>query len=182
MHRSSRIVALIGALFAACSAGIPGAAAGPAALDIRSPAFADGATIPRQYTCEGADRSPPLAWSGAPGGISVLALIVEDPDAPGGSFIHWVAFNLPPDSTGLAVGVPGTASLAAGGEQGVNDFGKLGYAGPCPPPGRPHHYHFRLFALDQPVALGREATAAALRNAMQGHVKAGADLVGVFAR
>lgn len=158
------------------------AAAEPTALVVRSPAFREGAAIPRRYTCEGSDRSPPLAWSGAPAGTGAFALVVEDPDAPGGAFIHWVVFNLPADSTGLPEAVTRAKSLPGGGGQGLNNFGRIGYAGPCPPPGRLHHYHFRLFALDRPLTLGREATGAALSEALRGHIKASADLVGVFRR
>ncbi len=167
---------------AICSLNVPCADAGSAVLGLSSPAFASGTTIPPEYTCRGADKSPPLGWSGVPERTKTLALIVEDPDAPSGTFVHWVAFNLPADSTELAGGVPQTATLARGGEQGMNDFGQVGYNGPCPPPGGPHHYHFRLFALDSTVGLKPGATASTLRKAMQGHVRAAADLIGTFGR
>jgi Raf kinase inhibitor-like YbhB/YbcL family protein len=153
-----------------------------ASFELSSPAFAAGTRIPSQFTCKGADESPPLRWSGAPDETKALALIVEDPDAPGGVFVHWVAFNLPADSTGLPQGAPKTAMLPAGGAQGRNGFGRLGYNGPCPPPGPAHHYHFRLFALDKAVELGPGVQAPALRDAIEGHVKASADLVGIFGR
>jgi Raf kinase inhibitor-like YbhB/YbcL family protein len=182
MERFFRTTIFSVLFLAICSLDILCADAGSAILGLSSHAFANGATIPPEFTCRGADKSPPLGWSGAPEGTKALALIVEDPDAPSGTFVHWVAFNLPADSTELAGGVPQTATLARGGEQGVNDFGRVGYNGPCPPPGGAHHYHFRLFALDSTVRLKPGATASALRRAMQGHVKAAADLVGIFSR
>jgi Raf kinase inhibitor-like YbhB/YbcL family protein len=151
-------------------------------LRLSCPDFTDGAAIPEQFTCKGADTSPPLAWSGIPEGVKSLALIVEDPDAPGGTFVHWVAYNIPPSSLGLPGGLPKTPHLAEGGEQGINGFGKAGYNGPCPPPGSPHHYHFRLFALDQEVNPGGQVRAGALEDTMRGHVKASAELVGIFGR
>ena len=151
-------------------------------LRLSCPNFTNGATIPDQFTCKGADDSPPLAWNGVPDGVKSLALILEDPDAPGGTFVHWVAYNIPPSSVGLAKALPKSARLAEGGEQGINSFGKIGYNGPCPPPGSSHHYHFKLYALDQQISPGAPPRAAALEDAMRGHVKASAELVGVFSR
>lgn len=151
-------------------------------LRLSCPYFTNGATIPDQFTCKGADESPPLAWSGIPDQAKSLALIVDDPDAPGGTFVHWVAYNIPPSSAGVPNGLPKTSRLAGGGEQGINSFGKIGYNGPCPPPGSSHHYHFKLYALDQEIDPGAQAQAAALEDAMRGHVKASAELVGIFSR
>lgn len=153
-----------------------------ASLEINSSAIRSGGRIPTAFTCQGADKSPPLVWSGVPRGTKALAIIVEDPDAPGGTFFHWIAFNIPPASSGLKEGVPNRAAIPSGGSQGTNSFGRVGYGGPCPPPGPPHHYHFRLFALDESVHLGPEATAPELMRAMRGHIKASAELIALFGR
>jgi Raf kinase inhibitor-like YbhB/YbcL family protein len=151
-------------------------------LTMASPAIADGARIPSQYTCKGADQSPALAWSGAPAATRSFALIVDDPDAPGGTFVHWVVYDLPASATGLPEATPQAPALDGGGRQGTNGFGRIGYNGPCPPPGRPHHYHFRLFALDSILQIGASANATAVEDAMRGHVIATAELVGIFGR
>lgn len=182
MQRQLRGVTRLTAMLAVLAIGAPCALAQPRALKLSSPAFAPETQIPSQFTCEGTDESPPLRWSGVPSQTKALALIVEDPDAPHGTFIHWVAFNLPAHSNGISQGVPQTANLPGGGTQGTNDFGKLGYGGPCPPPGPPHHYHFRLFALDQAVKIGPGVEASALQSAIAGHVRASADLVAIFGR
>lgn len=156
--------------------------ASAAHLKIRSPAIQSGGRIPAVYTCLGADKSPPLVWSGVPRGTKALAIIVEDPDAPDGAFYHWIAFNIPATSSGLKEGVPNRAGIPSGGNQGTNSFGHVGYGGPCPPPGPPHHYHFHLFALDETVHLGPRTTAPELERAMRGHVKASAELVAIFGR
>ncbi len=173
--RSGRLLILMATLLSASSLSA-------ASLTISSPAIRDGGRIPSVFTCRGSDKSPPLAWSGVPDGTKTLAIVVEDPDAPGGIFIHWVAFNIPANSSGLEEGVPNRSELPSGGTQGVNSFGRVGYGGPCPPPGPAHHYHFRLFALDETLPLGPDATAGRLMQAMQSHVSASADLVGIFGR
>ena len=151
-------------------------------MDIRSTAFADGASIPPRYTCEGDDVSPPLAWTGVPAGAKALALVVDDPDAPDPAhpttpWVPWVLYNLPASSTGLAEGVTSSA-LPGGACQGTNDWRRTGWGGPCPPIGR-HRYFFKLYALDValPASLGA-ATKAALDKAMHGRVLASATLVG----
>ncbi|MFZ0886855.1 MAG: YbhB/YbcL family Raf kinase inhibitor-like protein [Candidatus Binataceae bacterium] len=151
-------------------------------LIVESAAFAQGAAIARVHTCEGADTSPPLSWKGVPASAKTIALIVDDPDAPRGTWVHWVIFDLPANITRLDEGVAKTATPANGAHQGVNDFGRLGYNGPCPPPGSPHHYHFRLFALDSALSLPSTATAADLRTASKGHVLATGELIGTFGR
>ena len=151
------------------------------AMKIESSAFSAGQSIPRQYTCQGADRSPALSWSGAPQGTKSFALITEDPDAPSGTWIHWVIFNLPAATTSLPEGVPTTDS-AAGGTQGRNDFGKIGYGGPCPPPGKPHRYFFKLYALDTKLELKSGATKPDVEQAIHGHVLAQAELMGTYQR
>ena len=125
-----------------------GDAAGPT-LKITSPVFAEGQQIPKRFTCDGTNISPALAWSGIPAGTKALTLILDDPDAPSGLFTHWIVVNLPPETNSLP---EGARALPAGSGQGINDFGKVGYGGPCPPKGR-HRYVFHLYALDarQPV-------------------------------
>jgi hypothetical protein len=149
---------------------------------LTSPAFSDGERIPDRYTCVGEDVSPPLRWEGVPEGTKSFALVVEDPDAPGGTFIHWVLYNLPATISELAEGVPRTERLASGALQGVNDFGVVGYRGPCPPPGAPHRYFFILRALDVELDLKPGATKAQLERASQGHVLAEAELMGKYSR
>jgi Raf kinase inhibitor-like YbhB/YbcL family protein len=149
---------------------------------LSSPAFNPGAPIPTGFSCTAGDHSPELVWSGAPAGTKSFALIVEDPDAPMGTFVHWVVFNLPASANGMAADAPKTPELADGATQGSNGMGAVGYKGPCPPPGKTHHYHFELFALDAPLEVPLAADAAALRAAMQNHVKGTTELVGTFER
>jgi Raf kinase inhibitor-like YbhB/YbcL family protein len=153
-------------------------------LIVTSSAFAAGATIPDGYSCKSPNvESPSLSWKGVPSAAKTLVLIVEDPDAPNGTFIHWVVYNLPASLSGLDANVPLAEKLANGGVQGANTLGQIGYMGPCPPPGSaPHHYHFKLFALDAALDLKPGATAAQVEAAAQGHVKAAGELVGTFAR
>jgi Raf kinase inhibitor-like YbhB/YbcL family protein len=153
-------------------------------LSVTSSAFASGATIPVDYSCKNPNvESPPLGWKGVPSDAKTLVLILKDPDAPNGTFIHWVIYNLPASLGGLNANVPPTEKLASGGMQGANSLGQIGYMGPCPPPGSaPHHYHFELSALDTALSLKPGATAAQVEEAAQGHVKATGDLVGTFAR
>jgi len=164
--------------------GLTNAQAAQAQLRLTSPAIASGAAIADDYACTGADQSPALAWSGAPQSTKTksFALIVDDPDAPGGTFVHWVAYNIPAGETSLPAGVPQTAGIAGGGTNGINSFEHIGYNGPCPPPGKMHHYHFHLFALDSTLTPGDRADAAAVEFAMKGHVLATAELVGTFQR
>jgi Raf kinase inhibitor-like YbhB/YbcL family protein len=130
------------------------------------------------YTCSGNDVSPPISWSGVPSSAESLALTVIDPDAPGKPFVHWLVFGLPTSATGLAEGErPPQGSL-----QGRNDFGSNGYRGPCPPPGAPHHYHFKLYALDTKLSLQSGASEAVFQDAIKGHVIATGELIGTFKR
>lgn len=151
------------------------------ALTLASLAFAHLAAIPTQYTCEGADLSPPLAWSGLPAGTRSLALIVDDPDAPDPAapkmtYVHWVLYNIPPTATGLPEAV---RTLPAGTREGINDWQRTGYGGPCPPIGR-HRYFHKLYALDAVLPdLGRP-TKAQLEKAMTGHILDHAELVGTY--
>jgi Raf kinase inhibitor-like YbhB/YbcL family protein len=153
------------------------------AFSLSSPAFADGAAIPVEHTCDGADVSPPLAWSGAPAGTRAFALIVDDPDAPAGSWVHWVLYNLPAATSELPDTIAKVETLDLGGaRQGRNDFRRPGWAGPCPPPGPAHHYSFRLYALDTPIAPRQGAQKKDIEAAMQGHTLGVAQLVGTYAR
>ncbi len=166
-------------------AGVATGGGRPMSLEIRSPAFANGGEIPQRYTCDGADVSPPLEWSGVPEGTRSLALIVDDPDAPDPdnprmTWVHWVLYNLPPDSTGLPEGVDESA-LPPGTRQGLNDWKRTGYGGPCPPIGR-HRYFHKLYALDTVLPDLGTPTKDALERAMSGHVIAHAELVGTYAR
>src|SRR5258708_29814808 len=117
-------------------------------LHVTTSAFPSEGTIPKKFTCDGPDLSPPLAWLGAPPGTQSFALILDDPDAPVGTWVHWVLYDLPADTGELPEGVARQEQLASGARQGRNDFGKIGYSGPCPPPGKPHRYLFKLYALD----------------------------------
>jgi Raf kinase inhibitor-like YbhB/YbcL family protein len=151
-------------------------------MNITSPAFQAGQAIPREYTCEGADISPPLQWNGVPDGAKSLALICDDPDAPGGIWVHWVLYDLPVTAKDLPENVPASETLPFGGKQGINDFKRIGYGGPCPPPGKPHHYYFKLYALDIDLPLKPRATKRALWRAMDGHILAEAQISGTYQR
>ena len=168
---------------------IGAAAAEPAAskgkMDIKSAAFEANGDIPKKYTCKGADVSPPLVWEGVPAGAKSLALICDDPDAPVGVWVHWVLYGLSPQLKGLPEGVAKTESVVvekSSAMQGLNDFGRAGYGGPCPPPGAPHRYFFKLYALDAAPRLHPKASKAQLLKAMEGHILGQAELVGRFAR
>ncbi len=152
-------------------------------LTLTSPAFAEGRPIPTKHTGDGKDVSPPLQWGGVPDGTRSLALICDDPDAPVGTWVHWVLFNLPPTTTELPENVPPAENVANGAKQGQNDFRHLGYGGPAPPPGEPHRYFFKLYALDCEVALRPGATTKRdLAKAMEGHVLAEGQLMGTYQR
>jgi len=147
---------------------------------LESPAFAEGATIPRLHTCEGADLSPALEWSGEPEGTKSFALIADDPDAPVGVWNHWLLWDIPVSTRALAQGF----KAGQAGESGTNDFGRLGYGGPCPPKGHgPHRYFFKLMALDVPsLGLRRGARRAELDRALGAHVLAEAQRMGRYER
>ncbi len=149
---------------------------------ITSTSFEEGGAIPPVFTCTGENYSPNLSWKDLPSGARSLALIVSDPDAPGGTFIHWVLYNLPPTLTLLPEGLGKTSALPNGSAVGYNDFHHLGYDGPCPPPGPAHRYYFSLFALDSAPTLPANLTAGDLRKTMQGHILAEAVWIGKFAR
>ena len=152
------------------------------AFTVTSSAFASGAAIPNQYTCKGKDLSPALEWSGAPAHTASFALIMDDPDAPAGTWVHWVIWNVPQTAHSLAEGVPRQEQLGEGARQGRNSFRKIGYYGPCPPPGSTHRYFFRLYALDAKLGLAAGADRAELDAAMRGHVLAHGEYMGTFHR
>ena len=153
-----------------------------AIMRLRSSAFADGSAVPRRFTCEGSDVSPPLEWSDVPAGTKSFALLCDDPDAPGGTWHHWAVYDI----AGTQKSLPPDASSNAeklGFKQAINDFQKPGYGGPCPPPGAPHHYHFRLLALSVeklPVRAG--ASCRSIESEARKHVLAETTLVGIYRR
>ncbi len=144
-----------------------------------SPAFGHGQPIPAVYTCKGRNISPPLTWSDLPQGTKSLALIMDDPDAPLGTWVHWVIYNIPPTRTGLEEALPSEERLADGSLQGKNSWRRIGYGGPCPPSGT-HRYYFRLYALDSMLSLAPGAMKEQLLQAMQGHILAQAEWMGTF--
>jgi len=150
-------------------------------LKIGSTAFTEGGIIPKQYTCDGADISPPLSWSGIPEGTKSIAVIADDPDAPGGTWVHWVIYNLPSDLKGLPENVPPQKTLANGGIQGQTDFRRIGYGGPCPPSGT-HRYFLKVYALDAVLDLDPGAIKKRLLNAMERHILAEGELMGKYKR
>ena len=152
------------------------------AFELKSSAFKAGETIPRKHTCDGQDLSPPLAWTDPPPGTKSLALVCDDPDAPAGTWVHWVLWDMPSSARSLPEGVPAQAKLEDGTRQGTNDFKKTGYGGPCPPRGAPHRYFLKLYALDNVVGLPPGATKAALEKAMEGHTLGHSELMGRYGR
>src|SRR5256886_8749406 len=151
------------------------------AMQVTSTAFKEGQAIPRQYTCDGVNVSPPLEWTGVPKTAKTIAIIADDPDAPAGTWVHWVVYNLPAENIGLVENLPPTENLKAGGFQGKNDFGKIGYGGPCPPSGT-HRYFFKTYAPDAELPLKGGATKAEIEDAMQGPIIAPGQLTGNFIR
>ena len=154
----------------------------PMSLTISSPSFTNGGDIAKKFTCDGADVSPQLTWTDPPAGTKAFALLGDDPDAPVGNWNHWTAWNLPLTLRGLPEGVAKDARLADGTEQGRNDFRKTGYNGPCPPPGKPHRYYFKLFALDGKLDLKPGAGKKELEAAMKGRILAQSEWMGRYGR
>jgi Raf kinase inhibitor-like YbhB/YbcL family protein len=178
------VLLLISFLFTACSN--PSTPSQPTqeasmTLTLSSPAFAAGKSIPDKYSCKGTNVSPALAWSGAPSNTASYAIIMEDPDAPSGTFVHWVIYNIPTISNGLAEAVTQTPTFDDGAAQGKNGGNRQYYEGPCPPSGT-HRYFFKLYALDSRLELPPGATAAQLTKAMQGHILAQGELMGTFSK
>ncbi|PYS32689.1 MAG: YbhB/YbcL family Raf kinase inhibitor-like protein [Acidobacteria bacterium] len=152
------------------------------AFEFTSSEFKQNEAIPKQYTCDGSDISVPLSWKNAPEGSKSFALIADDPDAPRGTWVHWVLYDLPADVRELSAAIGREESLQNGAKQGKNDFEKIGYGGPCPPSGSAHRYYFKLYALDQMTGLQSKATKQQLLDAMKGHVLAEAQLIGTYKR
>jgi len=150
-------------------------------IKVSSEAFEEGGMIPAKYTCDEDDISPPLAWDSIPEGTKTLALICDDPDAPMGTWVHWVLFNLPVDISELPENVPPERELENGAKQGTNDFGRIGYGGPCPPGGT-HRYYFKLCALDAVLNLEAGGRKPQLLEAMEGHILAKGQLMGRYSR
>jgi Raf kinase inhibitor-like YbhB/YbcL family protein len=172
-------------LFCSCKEGeqVGPAVEGGKSMDIKitSSAFEEGGMIPAKYTCDGEDISPPLKWDTVPDGTKSIALISDDPDAPMGTWVHWVLFNLPADAKELAENIPPDRTLPNGAKQGTSDFGKVGYGGPCPPSGT-HRYFFKIYALDTQLDLAAGARKRDLLRAMEGHILAEGQLIGKYKR
>jgi Raf kinase inhibitor-like YbhB/YbcL family protein len=175
--RRAMLGAAAGLLFAVTAVNCRGAK-----LELKSSSFQNGSSIPVQFTCDGADVSPRLNWNAPPAGTKALVLIVLDPDAPGGSYTHWLLYDLPARTRSLAAALPLQDQLGDGARQGRNDLGKTGYGGPCPPGHQQHHYLFTLFALDRRLNLAAGATRSQVEAAMRGHVLALSELTGVYRR
>lgn len=151
-------------------------------FSLSSSSFSNGSAIEKKFTCDGADLSPQLSWTEPPAGTKSLTLLTDDPDAPVGNWNHWSMWNIPPNGHSLAEGVSKEARLPDGSQQGMNDFRKTGYNGPCPPAGKPHRYYFKLFALDTKLDLKSVAGKKELEAAMQGHILAKAEWMGRYGR
>ena len=151
-------------------------------FQLKSPDFATGAEIPKQFTCSGSDISPALEWTDPPAGTKSFALIADDPDAPSGTWVHWVLYNVPESVRALAENFPKSEQANDGSLQGRNDFGKIGYGGPCPPPGKPHRYFFKLYALDSKLSLKAGATKRDVEVDMKDHILSKSEYMGRFAR
>jgi len=148
---------------------------------ITSLQFADGDTIPAEYTCDKRNYSPPLLWDGVPDSTVSLALIVDDPDAPSRTFVHWVMYNIPADTSGLLADIPAVEELPNGSRQGISDYGDIGYKGPCPPSGT-HRYFFKLYALDTMLDLKGKVDKDELERAIEGHILGRTEMIGLYSR
>jgi Raf kinase inhibitor-like YbhB/YbcL family protein len=181
MRKKTQLIATIILLFTSFPDGLWSQRGSGMSFTLSTKAFTEGGTIPKKYTCDGDDVSPGLAWTGVPPGAQALALIADDPDAPVGTWTHWISWNIRPDRA-LPEGVPKNGELSDGMRQGRNDFKRVGYGGPCPPPGKPHRYFFKLYALDAKVDLKPESARTELESAMKGHVLAEAQVMGRYGR
>ena len=153
---------------------------GAMSFQVSTRAFSSGEVIPKKFTCDGPDVSPQLSWNGMPTGTQSFALIMDDPDAPVGTWVHWVLYNIPAHTKELPEGLEKQEQLDSGALQGDNDFRKIGYGGPCPPAGKPHRYYFKLYALDKKINLSAGATKPDLEHAMKGHILGEAELMGRY--
>jgi Raf kinase inhibitor-like YbhB/YbcL family protein len=181
MKRKSHLVAFIVLLFLFANANLWPQGGRAVAFSVKTTAFSEGGLIPKKYTCDGADISPALMWSGVPAGTQSLALIADDPDAPVGTWTHWIIWNIPRGDA-LPEDVAKTQGLKNQAQQGTNDFKRIGYGGPCPPPGKAHRYFFKLFALDTQLALKAGASRSELEKAMKAHVLSQAEVMGRYGR
>jgi Raf kinase inhibitor-like YbhB/YbcL family protein len=176
------IIFMLGSAFlAGCSSEKTATQKGGPTMNLTSSAFTHGAMIPKKYTCDGRDISPPLSWSDPPEKTESFALIMDDPDAPMGTWVHWVIYNIPATARGLSEGVPTDAELPDGSRQGRNSWHRIGYGGPCPPSGT-HRYFFKLYALDTKLNLASGVTKEELFQAMAGHIVTQAELMGRYSR
>jgi Raf kinase inhibitor-like YbhB/YbcL family protein len=182
---AKRICVLVAAICAVCSVPACAQATGgnmSSNFQVSSPAFSEGGTIPKKCTCDGPDVSPALSWKDAPANAQAFALTMDDRDAPVGTWVHWVLYNLPANTKELPEGLEKNEQLANGALQGRNDFRKIGYGGPCPPPGKPHRYFFKLYALDRKLDLKAGATKAQVEAAMKGHILGQTQIMGRYGR
>ena len=173
---------IVAVLALVASAEVRGQKASPSRIELRTTAFTPGGFIPKRFTCEASDVSPSLAWTDPPPGTQSFAIIEDDPDAPSGTFVHWLVYDLPASYRRLPEALVGSDQMPGGGRQGTNDFSRTGYSGPCPPRGRPHRYFIRLYALDAKLDLRPAATRKELEAAMKGHILAQAELMGRYQR
>jgi Raf kinase inhibitor-like YbhB/YbcL family protein len=173
---------LLAGLVTAGAVGHPAQGDDAMAFELKSPTFSAGADIPKKHTCDGPDMSPALNWGEPPAKTAAFALIADDPDAPVGTWVHWVLFNLPATTRELPEGVSKKEEVEGGGLQGANDFRRTGYGGPCPPPGPSHRYFFKLYALDSQLSLKSDATKRDVEKAMEGHILGQAELMGRYKR
>lgn len=153
-----------------------------AAMQIKSAAFEENGLIPKKYTCDGQNVSPPLTWTKPPTGAKSVAIICDDPDAPVGTWVHWVIYGISPQATALPENVPPQKEVLRGAKQGINDFRKIGYGGPCPPKGPAHRYFFKIYSLDIELNLPAGASKKDVEKAMQGHILAEGQLIGKYGR
>ena len=183
---SGAAISLVVALISQCTAATEDVAvkagAPKATVDLSSSGFKEGKTIPKEFTADGKDESPPLKWTGVPAEAKSLALICDDPDAPVGTWVHWVIYDLPAGSQELAGSLPTRETLPSGARQGLNSWKNVGWGGPSPPPGKPHRYFFKLYALDKKLDLAAGADKQKLLAAMKDHVLAQAKLMGTYGR
>ena len=151
-------------------------------VTVTSTSFQSGGEIARKFTCDGEDLSPQISWNGAPAGTQAFVLIADDPDAPAGTWTHWVVYDVPASSTSLNEGLPKLEQLPDGSKQGRNDFRKVGYNGPCPPAGKPHRYFFKVYALNRKLNIKAGAARSEVEKAMSGHVQAEGEYMGTYQR
>jgi len=176
------VVALAAALLAFLAPSFSAAQESSEKLELKTTAFQPGGGIPRAFTCDGVDASPALSWNDPPPRTQSFVLIMDDPDAPVGTFVHWVVYDLPASTRQLPERLAGNEEMQGGGRQGVNDFGRTGYGGPCPPPGKPHRYFSRLYALDCKLNLKPGVRRKDVDQALKGHVLAHGELMGLYGR